>query len=146
MTNNKESFSHSYLNQENLVKNNGYHKEAYYEELQIPLETINILPQPRKTFEKIDELANDILEKGLINPLLLARFNRENCEKYLKAINILWKKEIKKAIKTENLNRNPDDNHYYILIAGERRLRAIKHLKKENLINKIFFFKMFDSS
>jgi len=50
----------------------------------------------------------------------------------------LWKKEIKKAIKTENLNRNPDDNHYYILIAGERRLRAIKHLKKENLINKIF--------
>ena len=134
MNNNKENFSYSHQNQENIVKNNQHLKEIHYEETKISLEAINVLPQPRKTFEKTDELANDILEKGLISPLLIARFNKENCEKYLKAINILWKKEIK----LENLKINPEDGNYFILIAGERRLRAIKILKKDNLLNKVF--------
>lgn len=135
--NNKENFSYSNSNQKD-INHDQYLKETHYIETQISLENINVLPQPRKTFEKIDELANDILEKGLISPLLIARFSKENSKKYLKAINILWKKEIKKEINLENLKINNEDGNYYILIAGERRLRAIKSLQKNDLFNKVF--------
>lgn len=59
----------------------------------IPLDMIDTLPQLRKEFdqESIEDLANDIAERGLLQPILL----------------------------------NPANDRYQ-LIAGERRLRAVK--------------------
>lgn len=99
---------------------------THYEGIRLPLEIINILPQPRKTFENIVELALDIAKKDLLNPLIVAQFNQTDCEKYLTVINELWGvnfglKDLK--AKTEN-----SQLLFYVLLAGERRLRALKHL------------------
>lgn len=100
---------------------------VHYEESKLELNIINILPQPRKTFEGIEELAIDIAEKGLISPLLVARFNEKNLQKHLKIVNRLW--GINKQ--PQEIKANDSDQNFYILVAGERRLRAINLLKSE---------------
>lgn len=94
----------------------------------IPIERINTLPQPRQTFGNIDELANNIALRGLISPLIVARFSEEGCTQQLKAINELWETNCSLA----NLKAVVENGRafYYILIAGERRLRALKQLQK----------------
>ncbi len=42
-----------------------------YEQAKLPIGAINVLPQPRKTFEEIDSLADDITSKGIMNPSLV---------------------------------------------------------------------------
>jgi len=81
---------------------------------------INVLPQLRKTFDGIDELAIDIKEKGLIHPIAIAIFRKEDCIKYVGIINKLWKNKIKITdLKTYRKT-------YFVLLSGERRLRACK--------------------
>ena len=48
---------------------------------------INILPQMRRTFDKIGELADSILRNGLIHPITVAELTREEAQKYLEIIN-----------------------------------------------------------
>lgn len=94
----------------------------------ISLHDINVLPQPRKTFEGIEELAGDIARKNLLNPPIVARLSRESCERYILTINLLWGT----TYRVENLrpvNVNEDKTlWYYVLLAGERRLRALRAL------------------
>lgn len=94
----------------------------------LPVYDINVLPQARRTFEEIKELAEDIADKGLMNPLIVARFNQEGCERFLAVINHLWQADLT----TENLVRRVEkgENSFYILIAGERRLRALRYLQE----------------
>lgn len=96
-----------------------------YKYLQLPLLSINVLPQVRKTFEKegIEGLADDIAHNGLIQPPTIALYTEEEMQGDLHFINLV-----------KNLNLSLDDmkyetaedgtNLYYRLIAGERRFRA----------------------
>lgn len=56
-------------------------------EEKIPLDLINVLPQPRRTFEEIPLLADDIAAKGLINPITVGLFTPAQCRQYLQVIN-----------------------------------------------------------
>ena len=87
---------------------------------------INVLPQPRRTFERIEELALDIAKKRILNPPTIARISRTSCLGYLKVINALWGSEFT----TDTLKPAKKDGQevFYILLAGERRLRACKFL------------------
>jgi len=95
----------------------------------IPLDNINILSQPRKTFEKIDTLAENIAAtESIINPPVVARLGREGVEGYLEVINRLWETDYK----TEDLISvtEEDKEIFYVLIAGERRIRACRLLQE----------------
>jgi len=88
----------------------------------LPLTLINVLDQPRKTFEHIPELAQDVANKGLLNPIIVAKFSREQAKNYLGALNELWRSDHSLAdlVSYEGV--------YYILLAGERRFRSCLHL------------------
>lgn len=92
----------------------------------IRLTRINVLPQPRQTFESIDVLADDIGDKSILEPPILARFKERSCRRYLTVINHLWgtKFRIGKLRSVKERGRVV----YYILLAGERRYRALSHL------------------
>lgn len=92
----------------------------------VPLEHISVLPQGRKTFEHIDQLAEDIADKGLISPPLLARFDREAATDYPREVNKLWHLDL--PVGTLKGVTEEDGEHFYVLIAGERRYRAVKSL------------------
>ena len=85
-----------------LIPETGSSSTLTGEVLRIPLESIRLNPyQPRKQIEesKIQELANSIRESGLIYPLL-----------------------VRKSMKSGS------DRPVYELIAGERRIRALRQL------------------
>ena len=75
-----------------LLKKEG--QEPHYEGGWVPIDVVNVLPQPRQTFEEIKELAQDIADKGLMTPLIVARLNHENCSDYLRVISHLWQTEL----------------------------------------------------
>lgn len=93
-------------------------------ELFIP--EINVLPQPRRTFERIEELALDIAQKKLMGPPIVAQLSRVNCRDYLKAINFLWGT----TFEINSLSPSEKDSQeiFYILLAGERRFRSCRLL------------------
>lgn len=99
---------------------------------------INILPQPRQTFNLQDELelALDISQNNLINPISIASLEKEACLEHLKRINRVWKRKYSlKDLVTYK-------NRYYVLIAGERRLRASKRVienKNDEYSHNCFF-------
>lgn len=92
----------------------------------IPLGAINVLPQPRKTFANIPPLADDIADKGFINPPVVARFSPLECDQYLAIVNQLWGTEyVQFDLRSSTLDGR---EFYYVLLAGERRYRACWHL------------------
>ena len=110
-----------------LLKKEG--QEPHYEGGWVPIDVVNVLPQPRQTFEEIKELARDIADKGLMTPLIVARLNRENCSDYLRVISHLWQTEL--GIEQLKSYSENGGEFYYMLIAGERRFRAFKYLESE---------------
>jgi hypothetical protein len=86
--------------------------------------SINVLLQTRRTFEGIEELSLDIAKKGLLHPITVACFNRETCEKYLVFINRLWGTSYDLASLAVSQEKGKDV--YFVLLAGERRFRALK--------------------
>ncbi|MBI2590955.1 MAG: hypothetical protein HYW33_03725 [Candidatus Blackburnbacteria bacterium] len=108
-------------------------QEVSYDHTQISLSSIAVLQQVRKTFEGIPELAQDIASKGLMSPLLVAELNTVEAERYLAVINDLWKTDYT----TDDLIPTIRDGNatYRILIAGERRLRAIHHLRESGCLD-----------
>lgn len=126
-----EIVNHSGRGVENLAAIN---EEAKPESLhfikeRIPLGDINTLLQPRRTFGEIESLADNIATHGLLYPLLIGKHSRESAKRYLEAINRLWETDYK----IEDLNGviEGDKEVFYILIDGERRLRACWLLQKE---------------
>lgn len=109
-------------------------KAISYKGAKLSLNQINVLAQPRKTFENIQELALDIAKKGLLNPLTVARFNENACRRYIKLLNILWGAKYK----TNDLIRRTigrRKKYYYILLAGERRFRSLKLLWEKGCLD-----------
>lgn len=88
----------------------------------IAFHQINVLPQPRKTFEQIPELALNIAENGLLNPPIVARFDQVGAREYLGVISRIWETDLQVN------NLTSVSAKYDILIAGERRLRALQLL------------------
>jgi hypothetical protein len=109
------------------IRKENFHPH-HYQGARIPLDVINVLLQPRRTFEEIETLAEDIATKNLMHPLLVARFNPERCQRYLEVINLLWGTTYQITELVSVLER--DEETFYILLAGERRLRACKYLQE----------------
>jgi len=110
-----------------MAKDENDLRPHYFESMRLPLEIINVLPQPRKTFEEIEYLANDIAQKNLYNPLTVASFDREHCQDYVELVNHLWGTDFS----MEKIICSTDDNAeiFYVLLAGERRYRACLHIR-----------------
>ncbi|MDO8470282.1 MAG: hypothetical protein Q7S84_04710 [bacterium] len=93
-----------------------------YSSVQLSLRTLNVLAQPRKTFTDIEELRDDTAQKGQIEPPVVVCFTKEFCVRYLGLLNHLWRTSFKLG------DMVPSHAHYYILLAGERRYRALSLL------------------
>jgi hypothetical protein len=87
----------------------------------------------RKTFNGIESLATSINNFGLIHPLTVARLSLEATQEYLEVINHLWERgyTVRDLLPIEVGKKK--EIYYYILIAGERRLRAIQSLDREKV-------------
>lgn len=98
-----------------------------YEGRTIPLDALNVLVQPRQTFTGIPELALDIAQKGILNPPTVALFGRQNADRYLVTLNKLWGTRYclrdLKPVSTDD-----GEESFYVLLAGERRIRAFRNL------------------
>lgn len=92
----------------------------------VPLDQINVLEQPRKLFNDIPELAQDVANSGLLNPVIIARFNEFACRRYLDAVNNLW--ETEHGHKELRWIMEENEKIYYVLLAGERRFRSFNYL------------------
>jgi len=92
----------------------------------LPLDVINVLVQPRRTFDNIIELANNIAENGILNPPVVIALNDYECITYLDNVNYVWKTEYKiQNLKKFKWNKK---EYFFILVAGERRFRSYKIL------------------
>lgn len=88
--------------------------------------TFGPFTQVRKTFPDIPELAGDIARRGILNPQTVFAFPRAVAERYVAALNLMWGA-------TDNLSTLPEctlhnEPVFYVLIAGERRFRALRYL------------------
>ncbi|MBI4120837.1 MAG: hypothetical protein HY457_01090 [Parcubacteria group bacterium] len=108
-----------------------------FEQISLPvgeLATINVLPQPRKTFpdEEVEVLMWNIVQSGLLNPIIVAELQgRENCERYIAVINKLWGANF--AIADLHSTIRDRKRVWRILIAGERRMRAIRMARRRHV-------------
>ena len=95
----------------------------------LPLAEINVLPQPRKTFFELEAFSLNIAEKGLLNPPTIARFTRDGAGQYIATINLVWNTSF--SLQDLHAVKQGRKIFFYILIAGERRLRACQMLQSE---------------
>lgn len=94
----------------------------------VPLHLINVLTQPRKTFEEIEILAEDIVRRNLLHPLIVVCFENEHCQEYLEVLNLLWQTNYQA---NDLLSATEESaKSFYILLAGERRYRACRYLQE----------------
>jgi hypothetical protein len=91
------------------------------------IDKLVFLPQVRKgENSRINEIANSIRDKGLINNPDVARLTYEGLKKHIDFINKLWGKNV-------DINSFVTiDGFYYVVIAGHTRLKAIKSLPPSN--------------
>jgi len=97
-----------------------------YEYMTIDINKLIVFPQVRKVKNaKMDEITNSIEDKGLINPLDVAKLNYEELKNYIDFLNQIWKKDI-------DINSyQPLDGYYYVVIAGHTRLESLKQIAKK---------------
>lgn len=88
----------------------------------VPRKYMNVAPQMRAIFdpEEQDNLATSINAAGLQNPLIMFEMGEELKDWYVNLCNEAWPGEADPSQYIEN-----EDGNYWVLIAGERRLRAI---------------------
>src|SRR3989344_6358153 len=85
------------------------------------LDSINTVTQHRRIFLANDTqaLADNICQYGLLDPLITASFFSNSAQEYIELINTFYKT----AHHLSELRR-ADNEHYQIVLSGERRLRA----------------------
>jgi len=84
------------------------------------------LAQVRKTFQDIPMLAEDIALRGMLNPQTVYAFSRPVAERYVRAVNVMWGSQHTITELPESIFRG--ESTYFVLIAGERRFRALQRL------------------
>ena len=82
--------------------------------------------QVRKTFQDIEHLAKDIALRGMLNPQTVFAFPLPVAERYVRAVNVMWGSNHTIADLPRGTFR--DEPVCFILIAGERRFRALHQL------------------
>lgn len=93
----------------------------------LPVEAINVLTQVRKTFNGIAELASAIRHSGQMNPGLGTILTRHSAQKYLEIWNAIYQtSHTLRDLRPILLNGK---KRYVILIAGERRYRAVSRAR-----------------
>jgi hypothetical protein len=101
--------------------------------IHIPLHDIIVLQQMRQTFEPegIAILANNIATHGLIQAITVSELDYDRFDCYLDVFNQMWGREYSinqfKAV-AKNTKNDGQQQLYYPLAAGERRLRAFHYL------------------
>ena len=102
-----------------------HHRRVY--NARLPLDIINVLPQPRKTFLEIDVLGDDVAAKNLHELLRIARFDKRHCRLYLNEINSIWKT----CFKIEDMVSVRENKAlvFYVLLDGERRYQSCIYLR-----------------
>lgn len=103
---------------------------SHFQRQAVEISSINTLVQPRKTFDgEICYLADNIAARGLISPIIIARFDKKGITRHLEAVNKLWGTEYQ----PKDLLHIEEEGalFYYVLIAGERRYRAAEKLLTE---------------
>jgi len=106
------------------------HNVKPWRDTKLPIPIINVLVQARKTFEDIGNLADNIAEERLMNRLLVGKYTTETgIRQYLQILNYIWKTKYK----LEDLVYSVENSEkvWYVLIAGERRLRSHKLIWEE---------------
>lgn len=100
--------------------------------LLVSVRKINILPQMRKSFEgdEQEELTQSIQSAGMLNAPIVALFTDEELERYLRIINQLWNTSIASTDMGKSCKID-GKRFWYVLLAGERRLRSYRRLVKE---------------
>lgn len=111
--------------------------EISKDRMSFPINRINVLVQPRQTFdlEEIEELAVSIDGLDLIHPVSIALFDQATCLDHIKRVNRSWSKNYSLS------NFKTYKNYYPILIAGEKRYRAVLSIianKNENFTKKYY--------
>lgn len=106
-----------------LIEGDG--RQHRYQGTWIHMDSINVLPQPRRTFDAIPELALDIAFKGMMNPVVVARFTRKDCAEYVAVINRLWQASFSEE---QLVSIREEEEIFYVLLAGERRYRSCRLL------------------
>ena len=93
----------------------------------LPLNAINVLAQPRKTFLEIDVLGDDVAKKNLHELLRIARFDFEHCKRYISEVNEIWKT----GFMMEEMVPVQENGSlvFYVLLDGERRYRSCIYLR-----------------
>lgn len=94
----------------------------------LPIEKINTLPQPRKTFAHIKELAEDVARRGYIYNPLVAQHTERDCRNYIDYINEVRATDSKISDLRHDVVSG--ERVYYLLIDGERRFRASRRLQE----------------
>lgn len=95
----------------------------------VDLGTLIVLRQPRKSFDGIEELAEDIyLKGGMLMLPIVASFGEQRFVEYLETVNHVYGTEY--AIVDHHTNR-ASDGRFQVLLAGERRTRAYRLLIEE---------------
>lgn len=86
-----------------------------------------VFEQPRRTFDEIGSFANGLAVRQ-INPILVARFtSRKAFARYVLALNRMWKRRYQPSRMAPN-DRADGKPVFQVLISGERRVRAFRHL------------------
>lgn len=97
----------------------------------LPIDNIIVLPQIRKSFFGIKYLAQDIYRNGLLQNLVVCVLNEQEAKKYVSYIAQVHKKYL-------TLKKYGNQKKYIFLIAGERRIRALRLLNKQNKLVELF--------
>ena len=108
-------------------------KTSTIKDLNAVLDKINTLSQVRRSISKegIEELKEAISSIGyLINPIVVALLDESQAREYLEVFNYVFRANTKLTdLKALNYN---GEKYYMILIAGHRRLSAVKSILKED--------------
>lgn len=101
-----------------------------HEMITLPVESYVRLPQVRSGLNPIlPDLIRSIRNRGLDNPLDVARMTHEQLEAYIAFVNHTWKTAV--SIDDYAMQQQPD-GMYYLVVAGHTRTEAIFQLQAEH--------------
>lgn len=109
-----------------VITDEGNRANELYQGGRLALTDVNVLAQPRRTFEDIALLADDIAEKGVLNPPTVACLSPEQAALHVATVGVLY--ETQYDLEDLRFLEAPHGQVCYILLAGERRFRAHRHL------------------